>query len=75
MAKKRAYRTVWDGTASVVAARSRGQAVARTLAQIREAGYRATFTAVRAVRVPEFDGWAEVDESGVCWDEKYLPRD
>lgn len=58
--------------ASIVAARSRGQAIAITLRSAREAGYRPEWKDVRAVRAAEYDGWAEMDSSGVCWDEQYL---
>jgi hypothetical protein len=71
---KRAWRTFAMGVESIVAASSRGQAIARTLKSIDEAGYRGiTFKNIRAIRAPQHDRWAEVDASSHCWSEQYLP--
>ncbi len=70
---KRAYRTNCGGIVSVVAAESRGRAVAATVRAAGEAGYRVRFLVVRAVRAPEYDAWAALDATGACWDEKLLP--
>jgi hypothetical protein len=72
---KRAYRTVLWGFASIVSARSRGQAIARTLAAYRETLRTAEWKDVKCRRAPEFDGWAELDESGSPWDAAARPVD
>ncbi len=69
---KRAWRTTWNGIVSIIAAETRGQAVSRTLNSACEAGWPAKFTAVKAVRAPEFDGWAEQDQSKTPWSEEHL---
>lgn len=73
MALKRAYRTTVAGVTSVVAAETRGRAIARTLYAAIDAGYRVSFPEVKATRAPEHDGWAEQDATGACWNEELLP--
>jgi hypothetical protein len=71
---KRAWRTSVIGITSIVAAHSRGKAIAITADQAREAGFEVAFTDVVAARAAEHDAWAEVDETNKCWDEKLLPK-
>ncbi len=78
---KVAWRTNWRGTVSICAAETRGKAIAKTIRSIGEAGYitrenkKVVWGQVKATRAPEFDGWAEVDQSGSLWFEDDLPRD
>lgn len=69
---KRAYRTTWQGTVSIVAAESVAQAMSRTQASANEAGYGPRWVDIRVVRAPEYDGWAAVDATGYCWAEDQL---
>lgn len=73
---KRAFRTSWGGVESIVAAETRGQAAAKTMAAAKEAGYRVgnSWKGLRVVRAPEHDAWAELDCTGVCWAEENLPK-
>lgn len=73
---KRAYRTTCWGIVSIVAAESRGKAIARTLRAIGDAGYNTAglWGRIRAVRASEFDEWAEVDRSGDLYHEADLPK-
>ena len=71
---KLAYRTSLIGITSIVAAETRAKAKAITLRCCIDAGYRAKFVGVRAVRAPEHDGWAAIDETRHCWEEKLLPQ-
>lgn len=70
---RRAFRTVAADVTSIVAADSRAHAIAITLRSANEVGYRVKFTEVRAIRAPEHDAWAAVDETRHPWGEKYLP--
>ena len=73
---KRAFRTTWNGTASIVAAVTPGQARAVTLRSIVDAGYKKPdWKEIKCVRAPEYDGWAAVDETRGCWNEEYVPKD
>ena len=72
-----AFRTTFLGITSIVAAETRGKAIASTLKSADSAGYdvRGGWQKVRAVRAPEHDAWAEVDATGVPWDERLLPKE
>jgi hypothetical protein len=72
--KKVAWRTTWGGITSVVAAGTAGKAKAVTVRAAREVYPRkqVKFETVRAVRAPEYDGWAELDSTGRCWEEIIL---
>jgi len=71
---KQAWRTTAMGIISIVAAETRGKAIAITMRSARSVGYLVKFHDVKAVRAPEYNAWAEVDASGACWDEKLLQR-
>jgi hypothetical protein len=71
---KVAWRVSLLGETSLVAAEKRSRAVYRTVRSCRDAGYSADWREARATRAPEYDHWAEVDSSGACWDERYLPN-
>jgi len=71
---KRAWMTIALGIKSITATETRGQAIARTLRSARECGYQIQWTQIRARRRPEYDDWAEVDESKGLWDEALLPK-
>ncbi len=71
---KRAYRTTFGGITSIVAAESRGKAIAATANAATDAGYRVSFPEVKATRAPEHDAWAALDTTWACWDETLLPR-
>ena len=58
---KRAWKTTWCGVASIVAAATRGKAIARTLSSAEEAGYYPKWKDIRAVRAPEHDDWSHRD--------------
>lgn len=62
----------------IVAAETRSQAVRRVMLSVWEC-YRGgkngvKWTDARAVRAPQYDSWAEVDESKHCWDELAVAR-
>jgi hypothetical protein len=71
---KRAWKTTACGVTSIVAATTRGKAMAVTYRSARDVGYRLKFSDVSAVRCPKHDGWAEVDETARCWGEEDLPK-
>lgn len=63
------------GHPSIVLAPSRSSAVAQTLASIDEANYQgAKWCEIRAVRAPEFDRLAEVEERRRCLSVEYAQR-
>jgi hypothetical protein len=70
---KRAFRLTAYGNSGIMAAESCGQAKFRLFRELKDNGYRPTVSAIRCRRAPEHDAWAEVDETGVCWAEQYLP--
>lgn len=70
---KTAWRTKAAGVESIVAAETRGKAIAMTLRSAREVGYKVEFHEVRATRAPEHNPWAAVDSTGICWGEEFLP--
>ncbi len=69
---KKAYRVWWRGIAGIVAATSPGQARAKMVRQGQDAGYKPKFPDVTAKRVPQYDEWAEQDQSGYPWSEEHL---
>lgn len=72
---KKAWRIRTSGFPDgVVAAETRGQAIAKAFQACGEVGYNTAWKDHKATRAPEFDKWAELDETGACWDEKLLPR-
>jgi hypothetical protein len=71
---KRAYRTIWKGHETICAAETPGHARAITVRIFRAANYKGDFTQVNVRRAPQFDAWAEVDESGYGWDVRDLTR-
>jgi hypothetical protein len=72
---KKAYRTKFMGCTSIVAAEKRSQARYLTFKAAEEAGWRVKLTEPMTIRrAPEFDGWAEVDETRRCYSECYLPK-
>lgn len=68
----RAYRAEAAGVECIVAAETRGKAIAMTRKSAAEAGYAVNFQSVRAWRAPEWDEWAARDTTGRCWDEAFL---
>ncbi len=71
---RRAWRTKAMGITSIVSAETRGGAISITVRSAHDAGYDSVkWTEVKAVRAPEHDAWAEVDETRRCWGERYLP--
>jgi hypothetical protein len=71
---KRAYRITARDTSGVRAATSRGAALFRTFAELRDIGYRVRLSDIRVTRAKEYDGWAELDCTGTCWCETALPK-
>lgn len=72
MAKK-AWLTEWKGLPCVVAAETRGKAVARTIRQAQEASWYPRFVDVTARRAPQWDRWAEQDTTGRAYAPEYMP--
>jgi hypothetical protein len=70
---KKAWRATWVGGAGIASAETRGQAVFRLFHELKEHGYKPKLGEIKCRRAPEHDGWAELDNTGSFWDERYLP--
>ena len=71
---KKAWLVRYDGTDGICAAQTRGEALFHAIANLRDLGSRASVHNTTARRAPDFDQWAELDSTGVCWDANALPR-
>lgn len=70
---KRAWRVRLVGVETIVAATTRGRAIALTVRSAQDANYACRFPDAKCRRAPEHDGWAALDASNACWQEQYLP--
>jgi len=72
---KRAYRVTAYGESGIIAAETPGQAKFRVFRVCRDLGFLGPneLGEVKVRRAPEHDGWAELDSTGVCWQESLLP--
>jgi len=72
---KRAYRVTAYGETGIIAAQTPGQAKFNLLRTLRSLGVCGPegIRVIRVRRAPEHDEWAEVDSTGTCWTECYLP--
>lgn len=70
---RKAWRTLWGGMSGITSADSRSKAKYNTLRSALDADYRANYIEIEAHRAPEFDEWAEQDESNKCFGAEFLP--
>ncbi len=71
---KKAYLVTYHRTEAVVAAETRGKALFAAVGCLRELGYQSPLPDTKIRRAPDFDQWAEIDETGAFWDPNVLPR-
>jgi hypothetical protein len=71
---KQAWRTTAAGVTSIVAAETRGKAIAITMRAAREVGYMVAFHEVKASRVPEYNEWARGMVFEVTWREEDIAK-
>lgn len=69
---RRAWRVTVIGETGIVAAATRGKAIATILKNAEEAGHKASWSDVRAVRAKEYDGWAEAIGRDTAWSEEFI---
>ena len=67
------WRLTHCGTTGIMSAHTRGQALFRLFRELKDLGYNPMLRDIKCRRAHEHDGWAELDGSGACWEERYLP--
>ena len=74
---KKAWRVTFNGSVGIIASDTRSKARAAVMRLALEVYDKrdVSWVKIKVIRAPEFDGWAEQDGTGNCWDETLLPKD